>query len=487
MSKVRIFVSYAHADFVPLRPYNDSRVLCILDAIKHGLRCHDQRSVFAILRDREGLIPPGYNIDQRIDEAIAACDIGLVLLSKSYCDSEECRAELHKLLAQDKYLVIVETENIWDDLEGDMRALRPRLERTLRVPFYGNQSGKFQLFGHPLPQLRPKEELTGYLDAIDQVVNGIETRARDITAERRSAQGLPPEEAGPHTVFLAYATADVRNQGKSLAQALENAGHSTLCFSPSLHVPPGTTLEQAIKLAVAKCELVVQLLGGLPGTLSIVPRQYEIAQASGKPFLVWRSPEFDPSECGADYGDFLKSAQSHHTSFEEFQQYAIKQADAVMRTVKARKPRAGDGDRSAPPSVVIDVAEPDVLVANLVAEALVARAVVAPLDFEIDRAKLEEAVTENDGIVLVCTDGREGQARINAHFPTVKKIKYKYGLLDIAIGDGGGPDPDMGALRYPRGPNVHVIKIDRQQMKVDTDNLEKFFASVRENAARRFE
>ena len=66
MSKVKIFVSYAHADFVPYRPYKESRASCIFDAIKHGLGCHDPRSMFSVLRDCEGLVVSSYNIDEKI-------------------------------------------------------------------------------------------------------------------------------------------------------------------------------------------------------------------------------------------------------------------------------------------------------------------------------------------------------------------------------------------------------------------------------------
>jgi hypothetical protein len=188
-----------------------------------------------------------------------------------------------------------------------------------------------------------------------------------------------------------------------------------------------------------------------------------------------------------DYSKFLKSAQCHNTSYEEFQQYIVKQTDTVAHAVKILQRRREIGlDRpDAPPCVAIDVARPDVTIANLIIHALASRANVSALDYEIDRAKLADAVSHNDGIIMVFAESREGQTRINAHFPTICKVQHRQGVLDIAIGDGLASK--HGALPYPRGPSVHVIKIDPQQEKVDSDTLDKFFARVQENAARRLQ
>jgi len=490
MSKVKIFVSYAHADFKPYAHYKESRVSCILDGIFDGLRCHDTRGPFAILMDRKGLILPTYVIDEKIDQAISECDIGLVLLSRSYCDSEECRAEFRKLLEQGKPLSIIETENAWSDqFEGEMRSIRKDVARIYREPFYGGSPGNFKPYGYPLPRLRPPEELHDYHDAVFRVVQGIETKAQEIRVGRRTAQGLPAEEVSAHRVFLADPTADVRDEAKSLAAALVKAGHSTLCFNTRLHVTPGQAVADAIKSAIAKCDIVFQVLGHIPGGQvdgrPLAQLQYEIASVSGKPFQVW-SPVLDPDDCRPDYAAFLKSVHYHQNSYEEFEQYALKQADEIVRAAKARE-RRQDIPADAPPYVAIDVAKPDLPVAKLLIEAMERRAYVSPLSFDIDRAELADAVRDNDGIVMVFADSREGQKRINAHFPTILKVKHRNGLLDIAIGDGVGPEQNAGVPPYPHGPSVHVIRVDREHNRVDPKMLDEFFEVVRANAARRID
>ncbi len=488
MPKVKIFVSYAHADFKFYAHFKASRVSCILEEILHHLRCHDQRAPFSILMDRKGLVLPTYVIDERIDQAISECDIGLILLSKSYCASEECRAEFRKLLQLNKYLSIIEIENAWnEEFASEMRQFRPDVARIYREPFYGGPPDDFKPFAFPLPLACRPDELGTYYDAIYRVATGIETRSREIIAGRRTQQGLSGEEVMPHKVFLADPTPDVRDEASSLAAALEKAGYSTLCFNPRLHVTPGISVAEAIKSAIAKCEIAFQVLGHIPGGQiegrSLAPLQYEVAAASGKPFHVW-SPVLNPIECRPDYADFLRSIHYHQNSYEEFEQYAVKQTEQIVRAANMQR-RRKELPSGAPPYVAIDVAKPDVPVANLLVEAIQARADVSQLDFEIDRVQLEDAVSYNDGIVMVFAGSREGQSRINAHFPIIRKIKHRNGMLDIAIGDSLGSAPSSESLPYPRGPSVHVVKIDRQQMKVDAETLDEFLKSVSANAARR--
>jgi hypothetical protein len=275
-----------------------------------------------------------------------------------------------------------------------------------------------------------------------------------------------------------------------LAAALGKERYSTLSFDPNLHVAPGAQTSSVIKDAMAKCDVVIQLLGGVPGAQiegkTLVSLQHAIGKESGKPHLVWRSPTFDPAECGSDYSDFLRSIQYHETSYEEFEQYAVKQVANAMRLPESDARRKGILDANGItddilPLVVIDVAEPDVEIAGVVAEALQQFAFVESLPFDLDRAKLDEAISDNDGIVLVYAESREGQIRIGAHFPIIRKSQRLSRKFDIAIGNGSGPS----ALPYPRGPNVHVIKVDRERMQVDPKSLNNFLDVIRANAARR--
>jgi hypothetical protein len=491
MSKIAIFVSYAHADLKAYPGYQVGRVQRILEEIKYQLGCHDSHSNFSILRDCEGLLRASYNIDKKIAQAIQDCDIGLVLMSRSYCNSEECGAELAKLLDRKKPLFIVETEPVWDaDFENRLRRYYPSIERTLRIQFYGGEPENRVLYGWPFPPLLEPSALRDYNNTVEEVVRGIQTRSNEILRERNAAIGLPAETIGRHTVFLARSTADVRNDVQRLAAALGKAEYSTLSFDPNMHLAPGGLASSVIKDAIEKCDVVVQLLGGVPGARfegrSLVQLQYDIAKESGKPHLVWRSPAFDPNESDPDYGSFLRSIQSHETSYEEFEQYAIKQVANALRAAESdmrREERLGSSAETDDirPLVAIDVAEPDVEIANVVMKALQQFAGVTALPFDLDRVKLAEAISDNDGIVLVYAETREGQVRVGAHFPIIYKFQRRNRQFDIAIGNSSGPS----ALPYPRGPNVHVIKVDRERMMADPESLSNFVDVIRANAARR--
>jgi hypothetical protein len=492
MSKVKIFVSYANADLEPYPGYQLSRVGTILDEIKHHLGCHDKRCNFEILRDRDGLISPSYDIDEMVDRGIGDCDIGLILMSPSYCSSEECELELGKLLDRGKPLFIVETHSIWDaQFENRLRKFFPRIERILRIQFYGGSPEKRVLFGSPLPWLVDAEGRRNYDGALQQLVSGIRTRGSDILQTRNAAKGLPAQPISQHVVFLARSTVDIKNNAQRLATFLEKEGYSTFSFDPSLHVGPGMLMSSVVTTAIAKCDVVIQLLGGVPGAQvegkTLVSLQHALGKESGKPHLVWRSPTFDPAECGLDYSDFLRSIQYHETSYEEFEQYALKQIANVTRLAESDARRKsileanGMTNDDIWPLVAIDVAEPDVEIADVVAEALKQFAYVAPLPFDLDRPKLVEATSDNDGIVLVYGESREGQTRIGAHFPIIHKSQRLSRKFDIAIGNGSGPR----ALPHPRGPNIHVIKVDRERLQIDAKSLMGFLDVVRANAARR--
>jgi len=495
MQQVKIFVSYSHVDFEPYPGFKDSRVGTMLAEIEHGLRCHDRRGKFALLRDVKGMLNVSDVIDEKIDEAINDCDIGLILLSRSYTDSESCRYEIRKLLEAHKRLAIVETECVWDgDLNSDFAVLRPQLEGILSAQFYNGTRGHWRLFGDPLPQLMMPDQRREYNDAIRRVIEGVETAAAEILSTRKTT-GAAADDSGTHTVFLACPTSDVRNEASTLAAALDKAGYSTLAFSPALYASPGASVADMVKSAIDKCDVVIQLIGGLPGSRfegkAVVPLQYELAKASGKPLHVWRSPDFDPGECDDEYRKFLDGLNAHEMSYEDFERYALKQVANTIEAAKLELQKKSAVDKAVTagenivPNVAIDFARPDSAIADVVMNALQTRTNVSPLPFELNHDQFKEYVSLSDGIVLVFAESRDGQLRNNAHFGLLQRIKRDRPTFDInvAIGNGVPSTPGAPAL-HPRGPNVYVIKIDPQNMQVDPGALEQFIQGVRANAVR---
>jgi len=147
-------------------------------------------------------------------------------------------------------------------------------------------------------------------DAIGRLqVPAAEAPARAAEAPPRTAEA-PPRAAGPdpgaqetqateRTVFLAETTRDIEEFRDGVRWELEHQGYTVL---PERSLPhERDRLESAVKTALARSGLVVQLVGGKYGAvpdwgspLSVVSRQSEIineAIEDACPRLIWISPE----------------------------------------------------------------------------------------------------------------------------------------------------------------------------------------------------
>lgn len=503
MDKVQIFVSYAHADAEPYPAFTASRVSRILEQIKYNLRCHDPRSEYKILRDAEGLLHVGDNIDDEINNAIEICDLGLIMFSKSYSRSEECFNEIKELLEKEKRIIIIELEDCWTDKYAKrLRKYSPDLGRTLREEFWGLKNGSVELYGHPLPELLSKEKMEYYDGALGRVVQSLETRGQEILDERQQRDhGSLLNVLPNHDVFLASPTADVRREVEWLETALQNDGRSVLRFDSRRHIAGELNAEEAINLAISKCNLSIQILGASPGgkykgsEQNSVPLQHELCGADERPFHVWLSPEVEIGQSDyVDYNEFLKAAQPHQSSFEEFVQYVLKKVEKVTRNAESgtrRDIKLGHAgiENQAWPIVTLDVAQPDVEISDAIARAIQDQAYAETLDFDLDSARLEESVADSDGIIFVYSDSRAGQKRTQSHFKVISRYKNlnSKALFDLAIGNGLDEDSAKNAPPYPRGPEVHVISIDKDKLEVNPTELKKFLEEVKANAEHRYQ
>ena len=148
MPQVKMFVSYAHADFVPPPGgYKESRAAQILNDIKYGLNCHSARSRFKILRDAEQLLHASNSIHETLDKAIDECDMALLLLSENYCASEECAREFTRLLRLRKPLFLVEMEDVWSQSATYLEEYRREVREILASHFWGIVDGKKVRYG----------------------------------------------------------------------------------------------------------------------------------------------------------------------------------------------------------------------------------------------------------------------------------------------------------------------------------------------------
>jgi hypothetical protein len=481
MNQVNIFISYAHADLNPLAGYKTSRVGQILSDIKHHLSCGSSRSRYKILRDVE---KTGVSDDFRkwIAAAIAQCDMAWLLLSENYFLSEECTAELERLIELGKPLVPIETEDVQEHV-GQYRA---NLKDLLAGRFWAIEDQKPVLFGFPWPHSEGSNRRQEYSGALESTIRGVKERSKEILAQAKQPEKPSPPER--HTVFLACPTSIVRREADRLEKALEADGCSVLRLDPDLD--GGDDFEKALTESIATCDLYVQLLGDKPGrgvgraATPLVVLQHEIATRLEKKIHAWRSPDFDVSECGPDYSAFLNRVESHLTSFEEFERYikeigknAVEQRKSEERR-RERQDRHPDGEVS--PMVAIDVAEPDYALAQRISAVFGKHVDIETLPFDLDGEAFSTAIADNDAIILGYGPSVGGQRRATAHYKIIRKKNAddRAKHLEIAFGDAASAsDPPC-----PRGPSVHVISVKDE--KIDETAMDEFLTRLGVRAVR---
>jgi hypothetical protein len=475
MSQMKIFVSYAHDDFRPRPGFNQSRVGQILDDLRYDLKCDSSRARFKILRDAENLLRAADPIHATLKRAMEQCDAAMLFLSESYLASEECLREFRFLLESGKPLFIVEVEDIWScEFVKRLAEQQRKLREILATQFWGVVDGRKVRYGWPLPQADTADGRRSYQEALDRLTESIRARASELL-ERPSDE--PGQKTSKCAVFLAYPTGDVKHEALRLQKTLEAEGHAVLAFDPKLDVPTGATPEEAIEGLVKRCDLFVQLLGGIPGgalaegaALRRVPGQYKIAEGLGVQIQTWRKPDFDIADCDPDYGQFLNGLTSHVAPFEEFEHYVTKKLADIFAARQLDNRRGERIEKQASsaqrPLMAIDVAKSDNELARKIASAFSEFVDVETLAFDLDRNELEDAISINDAVILCYGASDEGQKRANSHFKIIRKRRadVQAKRLELAVGDAAPPT----APPAPSGPDIPVIavreEVDRSAM-----------------------
>jgi hypothetical protein len=477
MSQLKMFVSYAHADFVPRPGYKESRTGQILSDIKHELNCHASRSRFKILRDAEQLLSPSDSIHATLDAAMRDSAMALILLSENYCASEECAWEFSRLLELRKPLFLVEAEDVWSEFAHHLEPHRLQAREILAVQFWGIVEGRKSIYGYPLPHSEESRHKQLYFDNLEVLTSSIKTRANELLGRDPPP---PPPPGGKCTIFLACPTADVKPEAHRLQKAMEADGHSVHPFDPKVDVKEGANPEEVIAALVKARDVYVQLLGGVPGRklsaqseLPLVPAQFRIASATGVQIHTWRQPDFDVSECDPAYAEFLNGLTSHVMPYEEFEQYLRRKVNDISATRNLNDQRTQriekQQSRERLPLMAIDVAKSDGELANKIAKAFGKHVDVETLAFEIDRNALDEAVAVNDAVILGYGASEEGQKRAQSHFRIIRKkmADARAKQFELAVGDGA----PATAPPCPRGPDVPIISVREE---VDETAMREF-------------
>ncbi len=483
-SKVKIFISYSHNDFVNRYGYKYSRAGFIVQEMAQDIRATDSRLFFKILRDRDNILQISDEIDERLNTALDECDIGVAFLSMSYCVSESCCDEFNRLLESKKPFFIVELENVWDSLDHLLTAEKARIDKLLRVSFWGRVEGEANptLFGYPLPNEATKGRKE-YYDALEQLVGGVKSRGVELLKERQEIGIFPEKPLTSPYAFLALPTPDVRDQANRLLMRLRKAGYTVYMPNEQADMAAAdyAAVPEHVRKVIAECDLYLQLFGGTPGRAvpdadgtRLARLQCEAAMAARRPTLLWQSRSFDPGKADADYVAFLQRVAPHILSFEEFETFAEKEIARTFAMVAAgqkREARAaaaaeaappGDaGDAPAPPvikSIAIDAAPEDAAFQQALSEALQNYVGVDNVDYEPDTEFLRNLALANDAVIFVWGGSKAGWNRTRAHLGLFRRFVGPDGVPPKkAIGDAAPPPPT--APPCPTGPDVSVVPV----------------------------
>ena len=493
--QIKIFVSYAHADFRNWPGYEFSRARLILDQMIQALGANDGRLHFKVVMDTRNLIKPSDNIDAKISEAVDDCDIGLAFLSESYCNSPECEREFDMLSERsDKPFFLVELEDVWSEavIEHRLTPKRPNIDRLSKVSFWGMIEDRAIPYGFPLPNEDPVTK-TQYRAALVELVGGIKLRGTQILRQKQEIAAFSEPPPRPF-VFVALATPDVRGEAEKLLRHLRAAGYGV--YMPNeesdLSLADFSSIPDHLDKVIAECDFYVQLFGGTPGReilgtggKRLAELQFEVAAASAKPMVLWQSRSFDAERADQNYVQFLRRTSPHILSYEEFELFAEKEIAKRFAAINAEQKRiakateapVAEAATAAAPTirtVAIDAAPEDASLSQMLSEALQTHVGVDNVDYEPSNDSLRDVALQNDAVILVWGGSQAGWKRTRAHLNLFRRYAGPDGMPPKkAIGNAAPPPPE--APPCPTGPDVSVMRVKDQ---VDPAALAGFLAQL---------
>jgi len=275
MAENQIFVTYAWDDNLPPPAFPDRKgfVGYLQDYLNYKFRTSGPLRP-NIWRDKDN-IPNGAQFPQHLKDEIDKSAYLLVVLSKNWLDSENCRNEFDYFRAScvkrnvpaDERIILIEKHPI------DRPAGFPS---AVGYKFYGLTDSK----------IRPFEEFFGLGEPSDQWANRYWREADDLIAYLlaiivRDADAKDKPAARPtigRTVFVAKPASDMREQYGRLVAELEGKGYAVVPERIA-EIPDDGTAEAFIDAQLAKAELSIHLLGDSSGWNTV---NMQLARAAAK-------------------------------------------------------------------------------------------------------------------------------------------------------------------------------------------------------------
>ncbi|MBV8524248.1 MAG: hypothetical protein JOY71_19335, partial [Acetobacteraceae bacterium] len=322
----------------------------------------------------------------------------LIVMSPGYIGSEWCAKERNAFLSLARDRVSSGRVFIVRYRDTDRSAIPPEFRDLMGYKFW-TQDQSAGGVTRPLGIGGVKDDEREYWGRLYNLGDDLAKKLKELRATQKL--GSTPYTATA-SVFLARSTDDMETREEELVAYLTQAGLSIL---PQTWYPEESeqAFEEAMQADLNRCSVFIQLLSKFPGRKFPFTRgrrlpvfQHDIAQAGGKPVLLWRELADDPASVSDEWHrELLERARA--CGFEEFKR-------TVVETVR-RKPQQPKVQRSNV-AVFVNADQDDLDIARQLSELLAREGVESYWPImggspEKVRQDLEENLKACDGLVLI--------------------------------------------------------------------------------------
>jgi len=367
-----VFVSYATVDD---RPARSGWVTAFVETLRESLAAtFGRRDPDRIWWDRSNIDEESHLTEQIKTKAEkSACMV--VILSKGYSISNWCRAEreaflqaIRKHKQRDARIFLVDIGNLPEaDRPAEFREIRGR-HFWIQPPATESPEDRRTL-GSPVPDPANRDHGKFYA-AVDDLAKAVSKRVKQLAEVGPG----PDQQQSSITVFVAEASDTAQDRRDEVATFLADHFNVRPAADRAL---PGDWAEwkPAVETAIADSKVFVQILDVNPGRKiagsdqqRLVAAQYDIARATGKPILQWRSADLLPEHANDARMKELLAVAEFRGELEAFKA-EIKRFLAPAPPVKPTIPPDPMGG-AVPASIFVNAGVEDIVQAEQLSQIL---------------------------------------------------------------------------------------------------------------------
>lgn len=300
----QVFISYAHADNSTFDEHTPGWVSGFVDKLQKAIAMKAGGSQIECWMDFR--LEPQRAVNDELRRRIRESKCIVAFMSPRYLESEWCRKEMAAFVelmggrANDRVFLVEMLPTERDEWHHGIQSVG-----GVQMWCCGLEQPEAMILGWPTPN--PKED-RDYWKQLNRLADILARQIHNPPPPTPPAVTLPapaapiPASPAAKTIWIAEPTDDVLEQRDSLSALLQGLGHRIL---PAGDYPQhqAEAFRQALDCDLKQADLLVQLLGGLPGRkpawseTRFVQLQAEAASAEAQrrklPLQLWRMPGID--------------------------------------------------------------------------------------------------------------------------------------------------------------------------------------------------